>query len=124
MRRRRRSPARRPRPPPPRRGPLRGPAFPAPPGPTRQGVRRPACGVRCQGLWPPPPWGTMDHMSLATGLDIRAISPNIGAEIRGLDLRRPLGDAVVAEVRAALCRHLVLFFPDQDLAPDVQAEFA
>jgi len=63
-------------------------------------------------------------MTLTTGLDIRAISPNIGAEVRGLDLSRPLGDAVVEEVRAALCRHLVLFFPDQDLAPDVQADFA
>ena len=44
--------------------------------------------------------------------------------MHGLDLSRPLGDAVVAEVRAALGAHLVLFFPDQDLAPDVQADFA
>jgi len=63
-------------------------------------------------------------MDVATGLDIAAVSPNIGAEIRGLDLSRPLGDAVVAEVRAALGRHLVLFFPDQDLSPDRQADFA
>ncbi len=66
----------------------------------------------------------MDVVTLATSLDIRAISPNIGAEVWGLDLSRPLGDDVVAEVRAALCRHLVLFFPDQDLAPEVQADFA
>ena len=63
-------------------------------------------------------------MALATTLDINMVAPNIGAEIRGLDLSKPLGDPVVAEVRAALGRHLVLFFPDQDLSPEQQADFA
>jgi len=63
-------------------------------------------------------------MALATGIDLRPVSPNIGAEIHSLDLSRPLTEEVVAEVRAALCRHLVLFFPDQDLTPEAQAEFA
>jgi alpha-ketoglutarate-dependent taurine dioxygenase len=63
-------------------------------------------------------------MALATSLDVRPVSPNIGAEIRGLDLSKPLGEEVVAQVRAALCRHLVLFFFDQDLSPEEQAEFA
>jgi taurine dioxygenase len=57
-------------------------------------------------------------------LDIRPLAPNIGAEVAGLDLSAPLGDEVVAEVRAALCRHLVLFFMDQDLAPEQQVDFA
>lgn len=63
-------------------------------------------------------------MAVATTLDIHAVSPVIGAEIRGLDLSKPLGDDVVAEVRAALGHHLVLFFKDQDLSPDQQADFA
>jgi taurine dioxygenase len=61
---------------------------------------------------------------IATELDIRPISPVIGAEIHGLDLSLPLGDAVVAQVRAALAHHLVLFFPDQDLSPELQTTFA
>jgi taurine dioxygenase len=61
---------------------------------------------------------------VTTELDIRPIAPPIGAEIHGLDLARPLGDAVVAQVRAALSHHLVLFFPDQDLSPEAQADFA
>lgn len=66
----------------------------------------------------------MGAMETATTLDVRCVSPVIGAEVRGLDLSRPLGDAVVAEVRAALARHHVLFFFGQDLSPDAQADFA
>jgi taurine dioxygenase len=66
----------------------------------------------------------MDEVVIATELDIRPISPVIGAEVHGLDLSCPLGDAVVAQVRAALARHLVLFFLDQDLSPEVQTDFA
>ncbi|HMK63529.1 MAG TPA: TauD/TfdA family dioxygenase [Acidimicrobiales bacterium] len=57
-------------------------------------------------------------------VDVRPLTPNIGAEVGGLDLSKPLGDEVVAAVRAALGRHLVLFFMDQDLDPDQQAAFA
>jgi taurine dioxygenase len=63
-------------------------------------------------------------MTVDTQLDIRPISPLIGAEIAGLDLSRPLGDAVIAEVRRALNTHHVIFFRDQDLTPDRQADFA
>ncbi len=62
---------------------------------------------------------------IATDLDIRPISPVIGAEIHGLDLRRGRwATLVVAQVRAALCHHLVLPFRDQDLSPEVQTAFA
>jgi taurine dioxygenase len=63
-------------------------------------------------------------MTVDTQLDIRPISPLIGAEIHGLDLSRPLGDTVVGEVRRALNTHHVIFFRDQDLSPDQQADFA
>ncbi len=58
-----------------------------------------------------------------TDLDVRPIAPHVGAEVHGLDLSRPLGAAVVEQVRTALARHLVLFFVDQDLTPDAQAAF-
>jgi alpha-ketoglutarate-dependent taurine dioxygenase len=70
--------------------------------------------------------GTRHHgaMGARQKLDIRPIAPNIGAEVAGLDLSEPLGPDVVADVRAALGEHLVLFFMDQDLSPDRQADFA
>lgn len=60
---------------------------------------------------------------MTTDLDIRPLSPVIGAEVHGLDLSRPLGADVVAAIRRALCRHLVLFFRDQDLDYEQQATF-
>jgi alpha-ketoglutarate-dependent taurine dioxygenase len=66
----------------------------------------------------------MKGVTLVTALDVRPVSPHIGAEVHGLDLSRPLGAEVVAQVRAALCHHLVLFFPGQDLEPAQQADFA
>jgi alpha-ketoglutarate-dependent taurine dioxygenase len=56
-------------------------------------------------------------------LDIRPVTPVIGAEIHGLDLSAPLDPDVVAEVRSALTKHLVLFFPGQDLSPEQHADF-
>jgi alpha-ketoglutarate-dependent taurine dioxygenase len=63
-------------------------------------------------------------VNVGTKLQIKTLAPNIGAEVIGLDLSEPLGDEVVADVRAALGRHLVLFFRDQDLSPERQAAFA
>lgn len=57
-------------------------------------------------------------------LDVRPITPRLGAEIHGLDLSVPLGAEVVAAIRKALVTHLVLYFPDQDLTPERQASFA
>ncbi len=63
-------------------------------------------------------------MTVTTALDIRPLSPIIGAEIHGIDLSRPLPASTVAEVRAALNTHHVVFFRDQELAPAQQADFA
>lgn len=41
-----------------------------------------------------------------------------GAIVAGADLSRPLGDALVAEIRAAWLDHLVLAFPDQRMSDD------
>jgi alpha-ketoglutarate-dependent taurine dioxygenase len=59
-----------------------------------------------------------------TELDIRPLTPAIGAEIVGLDLGERLDDETVAAIRAAWLRHLVVFFPDQHLDEDQQVAFA
>ena len=61
---------------------------------------------------------------VATELDVRPLSPLIGAEIHGVDLSRPLAERVVADVRQALNTHHVVFFRDQELTPAQQADFA
>ena len=57
-------------------------------------------------------------------LDVRPLGGALGAEIGGLDLSRPLSDAVIAEVRLAFLEHLVIFFRGQVLTPADQLAFA
>ncbi len=68
--------------------------------------------------------GTLNTVENGGTLDIRPLSPVIGAEVIGPDLARPLGDATVATVRAALVAHHVIFFPGQSLTPEEQVGFA
>ena len=68
-----------------------------------------------------------DHngpMVTVPDLDIRPLTPVIGAEILGVDLSKPLGDTAVAAVRDTLNRAHVVFFRDQELTPDEQEAFA
>lgn len=48
-------------------------------------------------------------------LDIAPVGGRIGAEIRGVQLSGDLDDATIAAIRAALNRHKVIFFRDQQL---------
>jgi taurine dioxygenase len=57
-------------------------------------------------------------------LDIRPLSDAIGAEIRGIDLSKPLDDATVAAITDAWHEHIVLLFRDQDIDTDQQIAFA
>jgi alpha-ketoglutarate-dependent taurine dioxygenase len=57
-------------------------------------------------------------------LHVTPLSATIGAEIRGVDLKETLADDVVAELRATLLRHKVIFFPGQHLAPAEHVAFA
>jgi alpha-ketoglutarate-dependent taurine dioxygenase len=57
-------------------------------------------------------------------LTIRPLQPTIGAEIGGVDLRYPLGDAARDEIKAAILRYKVVFFRGQDLDRDQHAAFA
>ena len=44
-------------------------------------------------------------------LQVRALHPALGAEIRGVDMRRPLDAGTFQAVHDAWMRHLVLVFP-------------
>ena len=58
-----------------------------------------------------------------SNLTIRKVSGALGAEISGVDLAADLSDAVIAEIRAALVEHQVIFFRDQALTPERQVAF-
>lgn len=60
---------------------------------------------------------------MATALDVKPVTPLIGAEIFGVDLSKPLSDNELGAVKQALRDHLVIFFRDQDMTPDQQKDF-
>ncbi|WP_261554901.1 TauD/TfdA dioxygenase family protein [Frankia tisae] len=58
------------------------------------------------------------------GVDIRPLTPAIGAEIRGVDLHGPLSPDQVDTIRQAMYRHHVVFFPDAVVDATEQVAFA
>lgn len=56
-------------------------------------------------------WSGAPPIDRTSGLRVVQLTRNIGAEITGIDLRRPLPPDVLASLVAALHRHHVLFFP-------------
>src|SRR5215472_6138921 len=66
-----------------------------------------------------------DHMNeiamattTTTALKLRKLGVFLGAEVTGIDLTRPLGDAVVAAIGDALATHEVLVFPRQTITSE------
>ncbi len=57
-------------------------------------------------------------------LDLKPLHPMFAAEVRGLDITRPLSDAEFAEVLAAFDEYCVLVWPDQPLDNDSQVAFS
>jgi alpha-ketoglutarate-dependent taurine dioxygenase len=57
-------------------------------------------------------------------LEIVRRHPLIGAEVRGVDLARPVDDATVAAINRAWLENLVLVFPDQAISDEQQIAFA
>ena len=51
-------------------------------------------------------------------IEVKKLTPHIGAEIGGVDLSRPLGNQQFQEVHDALMENLVIFFRDQHLTHD------
>ena len=49
--------------------------------------------------------------------------PALGAEVRGIDMRKPMDPATARAVRDAWTRHLVLIFPDQPITDQEHVAF-
>ncbi len=56
-------------------------------------------------------------------ISVTPIAGALGAELSGVDLSRPLSDAAIGEIRAALLGHHVIFFRDQHLTPEQHLAF-
>ncbi|MBX7500199.1 TauD/TfdA family dioxygenase [Qipengyuania sp. YG27] len=68
---------------------------------------------------------TFDRATLDTGtLDIRPLTPAIGAEIHGVDLGGHDVARRIPEIRAALLKHGVIFFRKQELSQEQHIAFA
>ena len=67
---------------------------------------------------------TTSFTSPASTLVEHPLSPTIGAELHGVDLRDELSDDTIAEIRNALLRWKVVFFRDQHITTDQHIEFA
>ena len=63
-------------------------------------------------------------VSMSILLEIRPLAGAVGAEATGIDLRAPLSDALLAQLRAAWLKHGVLFFRNQPLPPAAFQAFA
>src|SRR6266852_6079306 len=63
------------------------------------------------------------RLPIAIMLEVVPMTQHIGAEIRGVDLRRGINPATASELYAAWLDHLVLVFRDQTLTIDDQRRF-
>jgi taurine dioxygenase len=63
-----------------------------------------------------------DRLELQT-IEVKPLTPTIGAELFGVDLSQPLGEAQFGEIHDALMRHLVIFFRDQHLTIEQHKAF-
>jgi taurine dioxygenase len=55
---------------------------------------------------------------------VRRLTPNLGAEVSGIDLSARMDDELFSALYQAFLRYQVLLFPPQDLPPQRQVEFA
>jgi len=55
---------------------------------------------------------------------VEPVSTHVGAEIAGVDLREPIGDNVMGEIRHAFGQYGVVFFRDQHLSAEQHVAFA
>lgn len=52
------------------------------------------------------------------------LTPHIGANVQDIDLNRPLSPAAADQIYDGLIKHLVLFFPGQDVTPEAHEALA
>ncbi|HET6335431.1 MAG TPA: TauD/TfdA family dioxygenase [Polyangiales bacterium] len=65
----------------------------------------------------------MANVETEANLEVKPVAGHIGAEIRGVDLARPVSDAAVATIRQALLKWKVVFFRDQSIGHTEQVAF-
>lgn len=58
-----------------------------------------------------------------SNIEVRKVTPRIGAEIHGVDLSQPLDEATAQAIRDALTENQVIFFRDQDITLDQHKAF-
>lgn len=51
-------------------------------------------------------------------IQVRKLTPAIGAELSGIDLNKPLDKMILDEIYGNLIEHHVIFFRDQDISPE------
>ena len=66
----------------------------------------------------------LDVQPTSWPFDVRPLSPHVGAELIGVDLARPVDDALFGSIYQAFLRYQVLLFGQQDLPPAQQVAFA
>ena len=64
------------------------------------------------------------RVAARTHFEARPLTPFIGAELHGIDLRQTLSDDAIAEVRQALLDYKVIFFRDQNITRAQHVAFA
>ena len=57
-------------------------------------------------------------------IDVEPLHPHFAAEVRGLDLGRPLDAATLRQIKDAFARYSVLVFRDQDVTDEQQIAFS
>ena len=57
-------------------------------------------------------------------IELTLLHPTLGAEVRGVDLTRPVMPEVFAEIEVAFHRHGILVFPEQPVTDEQQLEFS
>ena len=62
--------------------------------------------------------------NIQTSLELVPLTSSLGAEVRGVDLSKPLSQAAFDEIYAAFLEHQVLLFRDQNLPPAQHVAFA
>jgi alpha-ketoglutarate-dependent 2,4-dichlorophenoxyacetate dioxygenase len=57
-------------------------------------------------------------------IEVTPLHPTLGAEVRGVDLTRPVAPVKFAEIEAAFNRYAVLVFPEQPVTDEQQLAFS
>ena len=57
-------------------------------------------------------------------IQVTKLTAPLGAEVSGVDLTKPLSDAIRDEIQEALNENLVIFFRDQDMTVEDHTRFA